>query len=428
MSELNPPPGHWPGSGRIVIAFSGGPDSLCLLHRVMHENNSRTVTCLHVDHGLDVHSGKRASQAHRLAAAAGVDCEIVAIKVAASGSPEAAARKARYRAIEDRLEPGDVVLTAHHADDQVETVLMRLLRGSGPAGLAGIPRCRPFGRGWLIRPLLDWRRRDILDSLDRLGLVAIDDPANDSLSFDRNYLRQQVMPVIHSRWPGADRAILRSAGLSSGAAQTLAQLAADDLARQSADHWKIRLEGTEDWPAYRIGDMLREWCHRNHLQAPPGRRIDSFIEQLHHSDEDRQPALDWNPAVMRKWRNHVWLERKPRPETGWECEWRQGTSIDLPEGIGTLEIIGTTAPPAPLRLSAGNPGDSLQPAGEHHHRNVRQLLAERGVPPWQRDDWPRIWLAGTLAGIADVWQSADLEALLNGAGARLKWHTPLYRG
>lgn len=428
MPELNPLPSHWPGSGRAIIAFSGGPDSLCLLHSVIATDCAREILCLHIDHGLDHDSGERARQARELAAQAGVNCSILPIRVAQSGSQEAAARKARYRAIEDFMSSGDVVLTAHHADDQVETVLMRLLRGAGPAGLAGIPRLRPFGRGWLIRPLLDWSRADVLHRLEKLKLCGIEDPANITPAFDRNYLRQQVLPAVFARWPGADRAIARAARLCAGATRTLTEVATEDLARLRAGDYRINLTGTQGWSAFRLGEMLRHWCYERGLDAPPGRRIESFLDQILVSHDDRQPELDWTHAVIRKWRNHLWMNLKPEPAVGWELAWRDGPVVELPEGIGRLELQGASTPLEGIVIRSGSPGESLQPAGDRHHRSVRQLLAEQGVPPWQRDFWPRLWLNGELVGIGDRWQTRKLESRLEHIGATLKWHTRLFVG
>ena len=428
MPALNPLPRHWPGSGRVIIAFSGGPDSLCLLHSILAAECSREVVCLHVDHGLDNNSGERARQAQALAEQADTTCSIIHVSVDGAGSPEAAARRARYQAIEHFMKPGDVVVTAHQAEDQVETVIMRLLRGAGPSGLGGIPRQRTFGCGWLIRPLLDWSRADILRQLKQLNLSGIEDPANSSLAFDRNYLRREVMPAVMSRWPGADRAILRAAGLCAGASRTLGDIAAEDLQRHQADDFRINLKNTEEWTAFRLGELLRHWCYRQGLEAPPGRRIETFVKQIVSSDEDRQPELDWSEAIIRKWRSHLWMDHKPRPPVNWEVVWENGPFVDLPQGLGRMELQGALNPPGVMVLRSGKSGESLQPAGDRHHRNVRQLLAERGVPPWQRTDWPRLWLNGALVGVGDAWQSSEFEEALARIGATLSWHTALFRG
>ena len=428
MPKLNPSPPHWPGRGRVVVAFSGGPDSLCLLHRLRTEGCTRPLTCLHVDHGLDKDSGKRARAANRLAMATETECHVLHVDVNPGDSPEAAARRARYNAIEAFMRDGDVVLTAHHADDQVETVLMRLLRGAGPAGLGGIPRQRRFGPGWLVRPLLDWKRADIEHFIDQHGLSPIHDPANDSSGFDRNFIGQQLMPIIRRRWPGAGRSVLRSGRLCRGAAETLAELAAEDLDHDLLAPTCLRLAHSRRSNPYRLGEMLRHWCHRQGLAAPPGRRIEQFIEQVQEAGSDRQPALAWEQGTIRHWRDRLWLQPGPEPPRHWTLDWRSDRALDLPGGIGRFELSGAEHPPTALQICSGRSGEHLKPAGQAHHRPVAKLLAERDIPPWQRDCWPRIYLNGQLVGVGDVWHSEKLRDWLGSANAQLSWLTSLYRG
>jgi tRNA(Ile)-lysidine synthase len=428
MPVLNPPPCQWPGEGRVIVAFSGGADSLCLLHRLRVDDCKRSITCLHIDHGLDGASGERARTATRLAMEAGIDCHVVRVEVRKGIGPEAAARRARYDAIETFMQSGDVVLTAHHADDQVETVLMRLLRGAAPAGLGGIPRQRRFGPGWLVRPLLDWNRAEIERFIREHDLSPVHDPANDSPQIDRNFIGQQLVPIIRQRWPGAERSILRSARLCHGAAEALAELAVEDLDRLTITPTCIRLNDPGQWNAFRLGEMLRHWCYRQGLTAPPGRRIETFLRQIERASIDRQPMMSWDEGIIRLWRGRLWLQSSPEPPCDWSLEWCRGRMLVLPGDIGCLELTGVDHPPAPLTIQSARPGDRLRPAGQTHHRPVTQLLAERDIPPWQRDSWPRIWLHDRLAGVGDVWQSETLERYLKAAGTELRWQTSHHRG
>lgn len=428
MPELNPSPRNWPGNGRVIIAFSGGADSLCLLHQLRAQGCERPVTCLHIDHGLDKGSGARAREAIRLTRAAGSDCHVVPVEVTQGTGPEASARHARYEAIAEFMQTDDVLLTAHHADDQAETVLMRLLRGSGPSGLGGIPRQRRFGPGWIVRPLLDWTRTDIEHFIHEHGLTPVYDPANDSPEIDRNFVGQRLMPIIRERWSGAGRAILRSGRLCVGAAETLAEVAAEDLDRQGISASCISLAGTERWNSFRLGEMLRHWCHRQDLPAPPGRRIEAFIKQIEQAATDRQPTLAWQHGIIRLWRDRLWLQALPEPPREWDLEWRRGRALDLPGDIGRLELSGVEHPPIPLQVRSGQPGEVLQPVGQSHRRPVTKLMAESDIPPWQRNAWPRIYLEGRLVGVGDVWRSEEFEGRLKAANARLSWLTSLHRG
>ncbi|WP_376696034.1 tRNA lysidine(34) synthetase TilS [Wenzhouxiangella sp. EGI_FJ10305] len=410
-----------PGQARVVVAFSGGPDSVCLLHQLADCDPGRELVCVHVDHGLDPGSRDRAVKAAQIAASLGVECSIVQIAVERGHGPEAAARDARYRAFEELIESGDVLVTAHHADDQAETVLLRLVRGAGPDGLAGIPAVRRFGPGWLARPLLDWERRDIENWLERHELDCIRDPANDCLDFDRNHLRHEVLPALRQRWPGLDAALRRSARLCGGAADFIAKKVALDLDQAGATSGRLDLDRLADNGDYYRGAAIRAWCIRNGLQPPPGRRLDSFLEQLSTAESDRCPELRWGEHVLRHWAGAIWLESGLAPPFEWGLPWDGCEPLRLPDGLGLLELLGPSGPPLCLEIRSGQDGESLKPAGDAHQRPCKRLLADAGVPPWQRRQYPRLWLDGELVGLGARWRTAEFDRLMHRRNQSLQW-------
>lgn len=414
-------PENLPGCNRVVVAFSGGPDSVCLLHQLIVSTIEREVVCVHVDHGLDTGSRERARRAVDIAASLGVECEIVRVTVGAGRGPEAAARDARYIALENRIGPEDVLVTAHHADDQSETVLLRLLRGAGPDGLAGIPAVRRFGRGWLARPLIEWPRSDIEGWLQRHRLDCLRDPANDWPGFDRNYLRHEVLPALRERWPGVDAALRRSARLCRGAADFVADRVALDLAQAGTTGDPLDLDRLADDSTYYRAAVIRAWCIRNAVQPPPGQRLDEFLEQVSTAENDRCPELRWNAHILRHWANRLWLEPEQGPPADWCLQWDGRQPLSLPDGLGRLELVGPADSPLELEVCAGRKGQSLKPAGDAHHRPCKRLLANIGVPPWQRDQWPRVWLDGQLVALGTRWRTAEFEHLLRRRNQCLHW-------
>lgn len=412
-----------PGRGRVIVAFSGGPDSVCLLHRLVHGDLGRDIVCIHVDHGLDPDSGERAEVAAEIAAGLGVECRIVRIDVgqAQGRGPEARARDARYRALEELVGPGDVLVTAHHADDQAETVLLRLLRGAGPEGLSGIPATRRFGAGWLARPLLEWQRADIERWLERNDLACIRDPANDCPDFDRNHLRHTVLPRLRERWPGVDAALRRSARLCRGAADFVASQVASDLQVASGPDDTLDLSRLSEESAYYRGVAIRAWCIRRGVEPPPGRRLEAFLDQLAQARSDRCPELRWGAHELRCWDKRLWLDSGSSASTDWALSWDGSAPLQLPGELGTLELQGAAGARLALEVRSGKPGDSLQPAGDAHHRDCKRLLADAGVPPWQRDCWPRLWLDGRLVALGTLWRTIEFDRLLDQRGQSLVW-------
>lgn len=414
-------PDTLPGRGRVIVAFSGGPDSVCLLHRLLASGTSREIACVHVDHRLDPDSPDRAERAVAIAEQLGAPCRVVPVEVSSEhGGPEAAARQARYEALAAGLQRGDVLLTAHHADDQSETVLLRLVRGAGPEGLAGIPPIRRFGAGWLARPLLDWQRREIEDWIERHGLDCIRDPANDSLDFDRNHLRHDILPALRERWPGVDGALRRSGRLCRGAADFVAARVAADLPTAATPE-TLALDRLADQSDYYRGCAIRAWCIDAGHQPPPGRRLEELLGQIAAAGGDRCPQLRWNDCLLRYWADRLWLQYGEDPPADWRLDWDGNTALQLPYGLGTLELSGPVGPPLALRACAGRSGERLRPQGDPHHRECTRLLAEAGVPPWQRQIWPRLYLDGRLQALGMHWQTEAFRALLKQRGQALVW-------
>ncbi len=395
---------------------------MCLAWQLSRSNISRPVSCLHIDHGLDPDSARRAKQAVDLARGLGLPCRIEQVTVQRSGSLEAAARTARYAALFACLEVGETLLTAHHADDQVETVLLRLLRGSGPHGLAGIEKVRQHQGRWLLRPLLNWTRETIQQALKNAGLEWIDDPANQLDHFDRNFLRQTILPSLRSRWPGADQAIVRSARLCRGAAEQIDKLVADDLRNAHCDEARLDLDYLLGQSDYRQGQILRAWCLANGLAPPPGRRLDSFLEQLEQLPPDRQPELNWTDGCLRAWNRRLWLSDGQRPGP-YQLDWPPDQTLALPAGLGSLTLDGPAGDLIEnLRVCSGTKGERLKLPGREHHCRVAQLMQEAGIPPWERQNWPRIYREDRLLAVGDRWLDEAFARQLANRQQQLQWH------
>src|SRR6266404_3089306 len=198
----------------VCVAFSGGADSTALLAALAQlERPPLKLRALHVDHRLHPHSVRWVAHCRRVARALGVPLQVRTAKVARlrGESPEAAARAARYQLLAAALAPQEALLTAHHEDDQLETVLLQLLRGAGLAGMAAMPARAAFARGALVRPLLSWSRAELTAWVRSRGLEWLEDPGNAELRHDRNYLRMRVLPLIRERWPAAAATVARAA-------------------------------------------------------------------------------------------------------------------------------------------------------------------------------------------------------------------------
>src|SRR5699024_1003907 len=259
--------------GALCAAFSGGPDSTALLHAMasLPEARARGLRALHVDHRLHDDSTDWAARCRNFCDGLGVPIDVCRVNVDrhTGNGPEAAAREARYAAFARMLQPDECLLTAHHRDDQAETVLLKLLRGAGPEGLGGMRDYRRLADGWLWRPLLDTPRACLTDYVRAHGLDSVDDPSNRSSAFARNFLRQDIMPQLAAHWPNAVRAITHSARLSRQTADYLSIQAREACTRLSRD--SDRSLDAIGWlalhPALQ-GPVLEQWLHGQRLPAP----------------------------------------------------------------------------------------------------------------------------------------------------------------
>ncbi len=414
---------------RLVIAYSGGLDSEVLLHTLvdLREAFGADLLVLHVDHGLQAESQRWAARCEERAAELGVESRTLRVDVdtAAGQGTEAAAREARYAAFRSEVQHGDWLLSAHHKDDQAETLLLNLLRGSGPAGLAGIGEVQPFGPAWLVRPLLSYSREELHQYAESHELGWIDDPSNEDRKFDRNYLRHEVFPVLRARWPDASGRLRQSAMLASEAALLLDHLADADLGTLGRRPDRLSLSGLRALDAERQRNLLRYAVRELGLPAVPAPALRSIITDLLPAREDAQPVVRWDGAEVRRYRDRVYLlpqSAEPAPmaarriESGW---------VELGAGMGLLRLendadtgLADAVVAAGLEVRQRQGGEEIKLAGQRHTKKLKKLLQEEGVVPWMRDRVPLLYSGGRLVAVADLWIA---EGAVSAPGSAIHW-------
>ena len=332
-------------------------------------------------------------------------------------------RQARYAAIRDVLHPGEVLVTAHHRDDQAETFLLRALRASGPDGLASMRMWRPFAHGWHWRPLLQTPRSALLAYAQRHGLDWIEDPSNADTDFDRNFLRQRVLPLLRERWPQADAAFARSAELNAEASELLAAEDARALAPPATlDASTIPVPPLSALPVPRRARVLRRWIRQLGLPPLPSEGLVRIETELLATRTDAEARFDWHGATIRRWRDllHASPLHPPLP-SAWRQDWDGRLPLVLPDG-GTLSLEGANALPSPLQAHARAGGERIVLPGRTHSTTLKNVLLDLGVPPWTRDKLPLLSTpAGELLAAGDLAYSAGFDAWLREYRARLVW-------
>ncbi len=279
----------------LCVAFSGGVDSTALLAALAAKRPAPLqLRALHVDHGLRAASKRWAAHCRALARDLHVPLKVLTTRVERprGTSLEAAARDARYRLLAEALQPGEILLTAHHNDDQLETVLLQLLRGSGLPGIAAMPAVAPFASGLLARPLLSRSRAELETWVRTQGLTWVEDDTNADDGPDRNYLRLRVLPLIRDRWPGSAAAVARSARHAAEAQSLLDTLARADVDRASYGE-SLSIKSLRALPADRLRNALRFWITRAGYLAPDTKRLDEITGPLLDARPDANPFVEW---------------------------------------------------------------------------------------------------------------------------------------
>ena len=421
---------------RLVIAFSGGLDSTVLLHAlaVSRDAHGKSLLAVHVDHGLHEDSGRWGDHCDAIARSLDVEIERVAVDVMtdAGKGTEAAARTARYDVLQSLIQEGDWLLSAHHRDDQAETLLLNLMRGSGPSGLAGIGEVQPFAGGWLVRPLLPYSQSDLRNYATKHELNWVDDPSNEDRQFDRNFLRHEILPRLEERWPGVSGRLQQSAVLAGEAATMLDQLADDDLQALADRPDRLSLDALRALPSERQRNVIRYVVRELGLPAPPATQLRSILADLLPAREDAQPLVQWKGAEVRRYRDHVYV----LPENKFGLE---GVAIQLPDdgldldaGMGELQLetgaaqgLTRAVVDAGLEVRYRCGGEEIKPAGQSHTRKLKKLLQDEGIVPWMRDRLPLLYSGGELVAVADLWL-ASAAAAEPGVAVRWKNRPPIH--
>ncbi|BFM17283.1 tRNA lysidine(34) synthetase TilS [Maricurvus nonylphenolicus] len=417
------------GVKRWVVGLSGGLDSSVLLHGLSLCGFSQPIIACHIHHGLSDHADQWQEHCQSFCAELGVAFVDRAVAVSnLGGGVEEAARQSRYQAFEDLLEPGDCLLLAHHRDDQAETLLLRLMRGAGPKGLAAIPAQRPIGKAQLYRPLLELSRGELEAYAQTHELRWVEDDSNSDEGFDRNYLRRQVMPLLQARWPEFSRNWQASAELCRQQSELSEALAVDDLAemdpqRDRAGH-NLSLKALQQLPSSRRQLLLRVWCEQLNIACPSRAQLLQIEQQLISHRQDSEAEVQWAGYSMRCYQQRLYLYLTPAtPEPGWTTSWDLTHSLSL--GSSQLQTEQ-----ADVGLQAGREygvcyrsgGERCKPQGRNHSQTLKKLLQEYGLQPWLRDRVPLLYLGDQLVAVGDLW---ICDGYAVEGGLKIDWQTRL---
>jgi tRNA(Ile)-lysidine synthase len=450
---------HTPAAATgLALAVSGGFDSACLLVAMAELRTTPfrdlPMRALHVDHGLQAAAGKFREACIAQCGRLQIPLTVIAVSVdVANGtSIEAAARAARYQGIARQLGVGECVLTAHHALDQAETLLLQLLRGSGLKGLSAMPVCRPLGSGWHLRPLLDVAHGELLEfgagagiradggaradggtgagdgARAGVGITTVQDPMNRDTRFDRAYLRARVWPLIERRWAGAENALSRAARHVANAQELLDDSAALSLQRLR-DGDALAVTGLRALSEPEQQHVLRHWIQGHGVTLPSTARLAEALRQVVEADADHLPAVTWGAHALRRYRGRLFLTAAEPPTLGQVREWlvAPAARLELGRGLGELhwtpQAGGLDAGrlPRTLQVRQRQGGETLKPHPRARTQTVQHLCQSLGVLPWMRDALPLLYADDALIAVGDLWMDTRWRVAAGAAGFGCDW-------
>jgi len=409
---------------RIVIGYSGGVDSHVLLHlcAALPELRPR-VTAVYIHHGLQAVADDWAVHCQRTAEALGVAFMAIPVNARAElgQSPEEAARNARYAAFRALMGTGDVLMFAQHREDQLETVLLQLFRGSGLQGLSGMPDHIGFGAGWLLRPLLDASQQAVLDYAHAHQLQWVEDPSNLSNTYDRNFLRNSIVPLLKQRWPALDKTVARSAGHCQEARQLLSVIAGQqfaavfDEARQALSIPQLLALPEQ---AQRL--VIRHWYGHLHLKMPSQAFMGRIFAEVIHAQASGNPQLLGQGHCLRRYRDKLYClpiqagplqpSDQPQPAITWADK---QAPLLLPDGSylqgvpAVSGILRSVWQHAEIAVQFRRGGEKITLPKRTGSHCLKKLYQEAAIPPWQRPLMPLLYVNGELAAVGTLWISAQ---------------------
>ena len=420
-----------PRGRSLLIGLSGGVDSVVLLHLLaqIFPQFSLRLSALHVHHGISPLADSWAEFCAELCAKYSIPLliERVDIKPIRAMGIEAAARQLRHAAL--ARQPVDFIALAHHRDDQAETLLLQLLRGAGVRGASAMPllKSRPLLPA-LLRPLLDIERSELERYAEQNALQWVEDDSNKDVSYPRNFLRHQVLPVLAQRFPAYRTTLARSTCHFSEAAELLDELAAQDASGAIEDE-RLSVAALRVFSRARGKNLLRHFLVKRGAPVPDSTRMDEMLRQLCEAGEGAQIRITWQDWQLRCYRDHAYVMPVLLPAVEFAIAWQGEAELALPASHGVLKFERVTG--RGLSLSKLKNGSvmvmsrqgsaSIQLGNARPRQSLRNLLQQQNMPPWQRELLPLLYLGDELVCVPGVANAADYAAQAYEEGVLVSW-------
>ena len=408
----------------LVIAYSGGVDSQVLLHAFasLKQNSpslNNAITVCHVNHGLSENAYAWQEFAEQACAKLQLPLTVcqVNVKAQAQNSLEALARDARYQALQSIYQESSLILTGHHSDDQAETFLLALKRGSGLKGLSAMATYHQQDKDILVRPLLNISRDQITAYANDHQLRWVEDESNTDTRFDRNFIRNDIMPRLTKRWPSIAATIKRSSEHCQEGQVLLDELALEDLKHCQISSRILKLTALTELSRARFNNLIRYFLAQQHCLMPSTEQLNQLAQQL-NANEDKNPAVKVGDHYLRRYQEGLYLTSTIKDVSHWSSRVElcnpDVSKITLPDNLGVLSFVitdvnhlepklsnneffvlaPTSTQQVTIRFNHNNP--TCLPDYRKRSRDLKKVLQELNIPPWQRKSIPFLYYDDVL--------------------------------
>ena len=409
------------GTNDLWVAYSGGVDSSVLLelcHQYTKISPNIKLQAIHINHDLNKNSDQWAAHCLATCNALNIPCYVMPVNLdlTSGESIEAIARHARRTIWQSLLPTNGTLLLAHHEQDQAETILHRLFRGAGPTGLSGMSESCKFGNGILLRPLLKMAKEniDLFASLNNLSWVI--DSSNQEQKFDRNFIRNAIIPELTKRWPTVVANITRSGELCREA-KTLVALEIETLILNSKGKAPATLSIKKllELNDIRCFAVLRAWIEIQNYEMPSRNQLYRIKSEVMQAKGGVTPKLQCSQYMIRRYRDDLYLLPKPqvvyqesqvievKPNQEQAIKLVCGRILNFRTTIGSGFVLSDSI--QAITISLGSSGEK-----------AKKIFQQHGVPPWERHKYPLIFIGQLLIAIAGLWIRPDFVALFGKPG------------
>ena len=373
----------------IVIALSGGIDSVVLLH-FLNSHYPGNIRAIHINHNLSKHSKDWSLFCKELCHKQDIEFKSIDINIKTSSNVEENARKKRYNSLKSELSKNEVLCTAHHQEDQSETFLLQLFRGSGVAGLASMPKMKSFADAFLYRPFLNISKQLIVDYATKYNLDWVEDDSNINLNFKRNLLRLEFIPKLESGFEGVIKNISRSAYHQSEALKLINDLAKIDIEKFNlVINHKIQVLPLTELPERRVANVLRYYIAQRGFLMPSNKVLTELISVLRAKD-DAKVILKWHLYEVRRYDNELYFFDGEPDRSNEDCP-----------------LFNKLKDQTNFTIRFRQDGQRVRLKGKKHSSSLKKILQSANIPPWERDKLRMYYINDTLVGMESIGEMSE---------------------